>query len=172
MKEIRYRVVKKCIICEKKFLAKKDCKSRNQSFCGKQCYYNSLKGKKSTGKQLEALKTGRYKGKKIGGWKWTKESRVKVSGENGNNWQNGKTKVNIKIRNSLEMKEWKKEVLKRDSYTCQICGVKGGKLIVDHIKPFSLFPDLRFDINNGRVICKKCDLKSDTYGGRAIKIYV
>jgi hypothetical protein len=49
-------------------------------------------------------------------------------------------------------------------------GKKGGRIRADHIKPFCLFPELRFVVSNGRTICDECDLKSDTYGGRAIKV--
>lgn len=49
------------------------------------------------------------------------------------------------------------------------CGKRGGKLVADHIKPFFLYPELRFEISNGRTICKDCDLKQETYGGRATK---
>ena len=41
--------------------------------------------------------------------------------------------------------------------------VYGGKLNADHIKPFSLFPELRFDLNNGRTLCVECHKKTDTY---------
>jgi len=88
------------------------------------------------------------------------------------NWKGGETKENAKIRNSLEMKQWRRAVFERDNYICQICFKRGGRLVADHIKPFSLFPELRFELSNGRTICRDCDIKySDTYAGRAAKNY-
>ena len=120
-------------------------------------------------RRIESLKKGRYKGKKIGGWNWSKESRNKVKGRNSRMWEGGKTKKNFKIRNSWRMKRWKQQILKRDNYTCQECGQRGGRLVADHIKPFCRYQKLRFNLKNGRTICKKCDLKSKTYGSRALK---
>jgi hypothetical protein len=48
-----------------------------------------------------------------------------------------------------------------------VCGQIGGKLNVDHIKPFSLFPELRFDIKNGRTLCLLCHTKTDTFGPKS-----
>ena len=70
------------------------------------------------------------------------------------------------IRDSREYKEWRSAVYKRDNYTCQSCGDLGVKLHADHIKPFAYFPELRFDLSNGRTLCVPCHTKTPTYGGR------
>ncbi len=72
-----------------------------------------------------------------------------------------------KLRKTKEYKSWREKVFERDNYTCQFCGQKGGKLNADHIKPFAYFPELRFDVDNGRTLCKECHKLTDTYGWRA-----
>jgi 5-methylcytosine-specific restriction endonuclease McrA len=72
------------------------------------------------------------------------------------NWQGGKTSQNILFRQSLEYKEWRKSVMIRDDFTCQLCGQRGGKLHADHIKPFALYPKLRLVLENGRTLCVSC----------------
>lgn len=36
------------------------------------------------------------------------------------------------IRTLHEYKVWRKQIFKRDNYTCQLCGVRGGALEADH----------------------------------------
>ena len=55
---------------------------------------------------------------------------------------------------------WRKAVFERDNYTCQICRVRGKYLEADHIKPFAYFPELRFELTNGRTLCRKCHDKT------------
>lgn len=87
-------------------------------------------------------------------------------------WRGGITPINAKIRSSLEYRLWRRAVFERDNYTCIWCGVKNGdgKTIVlqaDHIKPFALFPELRFAIDNGRTLCKPCHQTTETFGEKA-----
>jgi 5-methylcytosine-specific restriction endonuclease McrA len=84
-------------------------------------------------------------------------------------WKGGLTGKNRLLRNSFESKEWRKQVYERDNYTCQICGIRSGKgikvlLEADHIKPWFSHPELRFEISNGRTLCKSCHRKTDTFG--------
>lgn len=87
-------------------------------------------------------------------------------GEKSYRWQGGITKVNDAIRKSVEYKLWRDAVFKRDKHTCRFCGQVGGTLHADHIKPFAYFPELRFAIDNGRVLCKDCHQKTETFGNR------
>ena len=110
-------------------------------------------------------------------YKLTLEQRKHLSeikkGDNNHFWKGGVCSENAKIRSSFEYKVWRESVFKRDDYTCVKCGARSGKgqkvyLNADHIKPFSLYPDLRFDLNNGRTLCKPCHLETKTFGRRAI----
>jgi len=89
-----------------------------------------------------------------------------LKGERHHNWKGGITTINEKIRKSLEYKLWRQAVFERDNYTCIWCGKRGETLNADHIKPFALFPELRFAIDNGRTLCVDCHRKTDTYGRR------
>jgi 5-methylcytosine-specific restriction endonuclease McrA len=72
------------------------------------------------------------------------------------------------------MKQWIQSVMKKDNYTCILCGQVGGKLCVHHIFPFGAIVEsyMRFHGNleyaglleyapfwnecNGVTLCKKC----------------
>ena len=77
---------------------------------------------------------------------------------------------------------WREDVLKRDDYTCQICGKRGGKLQVDHIKPFieiilknkisnydeAVRCNELWDIENGRTLCLPCHKNTSTFGSKVL----
>lgn len=108
------------------------------------------------------------------GRKFTIEHRTKLSkaqkGNKSHFWKGGVTNSNLLLRNSLEYRLWREAVFRRDDYICKWCGQRGGELNADHIKPFSLFPELRFAIDNGRTLCKECHKKTDTYAAKVKKI--
>ena len=121
--------------------------------------------KKISDANLLAVSEGRRK------TKHTKETRLKMSlsakkGSDSLLWKGGKTEVLDSVRNSSKYKIWRESVFERDDYTCQDCGVKGGRLQADHIKPFSLYPEFWFDIDNGKTLCVECHKKTNTFGAK------
>lgn len=133
-------------------------------------------GLKANKTQIDSLIGNKYRL----GIPHTQETKDKMSesrnGSKNSNWKNGVTPINRSIRTSKEFKEWRRQVFERDDYTCQNkeCGRRSGinnRVIIhaDHIKPFALYPELRFVLSNGRTLCKECHEKTDTYCGRTNK---
>lgn len=126
--------------------------------------------------ETRAKLSARNKGNKYWlGRKHSLETRKKMGlkGDRHPLWRGGISSEHVRIRNSAEYREWRKSVFERDQYTCVICGArtkKGlGKRVVlnaDHIKSFSRYPELRFDITNGRTLCFDCHKTTDSYGGK------
>lgn len=96
-----------------------------------------------------------------------KQTSKRQLGEKSHLWKGGLTSENRRLRNSCHYDNWRKAVFVRDDFTCQLCGVRGGKLCADHLKEWALYPALRFDINNGRTLCTSCHLTTENFGNRA-----
>jgi hypothetical protein len=93
-------------------------------------------------------------------------------GSRNGSWKGGITPTNQRERKSLNHKNWSRAVLRRDNFRCLDCGERAGSLEVDHIYPFSLFPRLRYVLENSRTLCKYCHRKTDTYGAKANRFTV
>lgn len=68
----------------------------------------------------------------------------------------GLTPKNEKGRKIRKYREWRTSVFTRDGFRCQICKKVGGKLNAHHIKNYSIFKNLRYDVNNGITLCLSC----------------
>ena len=131
---------------------------------------SSFKGKKHTeeakqkNREKHLGKPGYWTGKKrdpvsIESRKKSRESQLKrVAEGRHNNYKCGITPINHEARESLEYKLWREAVFSRDDYTCQKCKQKGGDLRAHHILNFATYLELRFAIDNGITLCKKCHL--------------
>lgn len=143
-------------------------KCRNEKYkhlcldCNKLIWRTSIRCKSCTAK----LKVKKAIG--LCGNPMTEEIKNKIgranSGSNSNFWKGGITHKNRQDRNSTKYKSWRKTVFERDNYTCQVCDKRGGRLDPHHIKPFSDYPELRFDIDNGKTLCHDCHKKTKSYG--------
>jgi hypothetical protein len=84
-------------------------------------------------------------------------------GENSPRWNGGTCSERHAAMSRKEYKLWRTAVFERDNYTCIWCGKRGGNLQADHIKPWALYPELRYAIDNGRTLCVECHKTTDTF---------
>ena len=138
-----------CKVCNKEL---EDYLSNKRSgLCSLKCYWQSKKGS-----------SGYWKGKSR-----SFEDRKKMSAgrkgltakEKHPKWKGGISSKYAIIRSSFEYKEWRRNVFKRDRFTCIMCGHRSKRrddIQADHIKRFADFPELRFEISNGRTLCVPC----------------
>ena len=132
----------------------------------------ALKGRKFTKEWIEKLKKS-HLGK---GHKQSEETKKRLSkahkGEKCNFWKGGVSKENERIRNGIESRLWREAVFARDNWTCQKCKTKGGKLHPHHIQNFAQFKELRFAIDNGITLCKKCHIEFHRIYGKIGRAHV
>ncbi len=138
--------------------ANKAGRKRDRSVCLK--ISKGLTGRKLTPKHIRNLKKSHVgKPSSHAGFKHSFEARKKMSmthqGVIDGEWAGFITNKNRSERNRFR-RDIVKIVLEGDNYTCQMCSARGGPLHVDHIKPWSKFPEKRFDIGNCRTLCQKC----------------
>lgn len=88
-------------------------------------------------------------------WSFGKK-RPEISGENHYNWRGGTGTERHRAMQSLEYRNWRDAVFAQDNYTCQICDEYGGYLNADHIKGWKNHPELRYEVANGRTLCRAC----------------
>lgn len=83
-------------------------------------------------------------------------------GSNAPNWKGGRTAEYKLIRGSIEWKIWREKVFKRDNYLCQMPSCTHSEKFLEphHIKKFSKYRNLRFDVNNGVTLCRVCHNKT------------
>ena len=85
--------------------------------------------------------------------KWNSENR---KGENHYNWNPNLTDEDRQDRRLIEgYNDCRKQVFERDNYTCQITGIKGGKLVMHHLNSYNSDKEHRTDVNNCITLLKE-----------------
>lgn len=174
-----------CLFCNKQFFKGVNTSKRSWEekckFCSKLCGNTYRRGKTNGRKGISPSEETRKKiGASLIGHKHTPETRLKMLGRRkgplNNKWKGGITPENKLIRQSPQYKQWRTAVFERDNYTCQMCGARNNKgvghsikLEADHIKPFSVYTNLRFDVSNGRTLCTTCHRTTPTWGVNYIR---
>lgn len=103
-------------------------------------------------------KFNRYKKSSMGmlGKKASKETRKKMSlSHGGTGIPIRPTKRYYHIRDKKYF-DWRTKVFERDNWTCQTCGKRGCYLEPHHIKGWSKYPKLRYEVGNGVALCYEC----------------
>lgn len=130
-----------------------------RKYCSRSCAHAAQVGKPShmAGKSTSEETKKKQRAAKLG-----------IRGEAHWNWRNGNRSERKKAMARDEYVQWRAAVFRRDDYTCQFCGERGRQLHADHIKPWATFPDLRYELSNGRTLCVPCHWKTETFPTRLI----
>jgi len=155
----------KCEICRMVFQRSKSKESKH-NFCSRKCYGKwktilaTIKCSNCDKEFVRQRKNRLYCSDKCQ-YESMKKPRPQLSGKKHWNWKGGITDELRLIRRSLEYRDWRFAVYKRDNYTCNYCKKKlrSGNIVAHHIKGFSEFEELRFDIDNGITLCRSCHKK-------------
>jgi hypothetical protein len=91
---------------------------------------------------------------------WNKGKHyLQICGENHWNWKGGVSIDHQRI-NTLEWNKTRKQIYKRDNWTCQICGLKNPRpLQCHHIIPYRVSQD--DSIENLITLCCSCHTKEE-----------
>ena len=124
-------------------------------------YKHSETTKKKIGEANKGKKSIKYwKGKKFSEHHKDKlsEAKDKFFENGGRPWNYIEDRSLLKKdnkRNDSAYREWSKSVKKRDNWKCKINNKDCfGKVIAHHILGWSLYPELRYQINNGITLCQ------------------
>lgn len=136
-----------CLNCKNNFTPHKT--SIAKKFCSRSCANKSRIGQPGWMAGLKGVRSG----KDHPMWGKTRKDMI---GDKNPNWKEGNSLKNKNARLGNELRHWRLEVFSRDNYTCQICNIKGKEMHADHINSWASYPELRYEISNGRSLCVPC----------------
>lgn len=135
----------------------------------RQCYSeNKLEKFIRTPEQIESQR------QKLLGRKYSVKHRLAISeghkravAENRHPFKKGDRPHKEADRKCLKYELWRQEVFLIKGRKCETCSAED-RLHVHHIKGFHNFPELRFDTNNGQILCISCHMKLHNAKSRCV----
>jgi|SRR3972149_769583 len=155
---LKGKVNKLCEVCKKEFSVYPV--FEKQRFCSRRCKGLFMRGKPSCmlGKKNPNASKNPQVFKK-GSIPWNK-GKEHLRGSKNPNWKGGIDEEHKRIKQTAEYKEWRNKIYKKYKWTCVECKIHCNSKIITahHIKEFYAYPEYRFDVNNGIVLCRKCHI--------------
>lgn len=126
-------------------------------------YWTGRKRSLETNRKISETKKGGIPWNKgLSGYKANISDEVRLernknnSGEKNYRWINDRSLVKVTDRehSNPRYKQWKKAVHTRDNNKCRIANEDcSGRMEAHHILPWSQSPELRYEVNNGIILC-------------------
>lgn len=162
-------LTKECARCGVAFSKPRSCGmpewTQTRKYCSRECQLAmTLKapGKSTWNKDMKGYSSDLPRGEE---WRRKMSAAQKGRpqphrrGENHHNWKGGISAHRRDLRD-LRYVQWREAVFARDDFTCLLCGVRGGDLEAHHIERWSENEDLRFEVDNGATLCRRCHRKT------------
>ncbi len=175
-KTTAFKTVKRgCLVCDTRLVFKSELDLKRKKYCSLGCL--GIANSRTTTSDLQKATIGLLnRGKKL-----SKETRKKLSlartGQKATlktreilriaqkkRWakhfeEHGRKETKPNLRGLAKYSHWRLQVHERDGFTCQQCGSIGGKIEAHHVLAYAKYPELRYDVDNGVTLCRKCHQK-------------
>ena len=143
-----------CQVCGARFL----CGRYRRKTCGESCRVKALSVYRKKACQTLEGKVQIREANKCAQRELIGKPNPCRAGVLSNFWKGGITLEAQCLRNKhqSELRTWREKVYTRDNYICRLCDERGGRLNAHHILSFALYPEYRFDVDNGVTLCRSC----------------
>lgn len=134
------------------YISRKELRKGGGQYCSRRCLTNSQRRViRSLCVQCSSpiLKTGR-------GHKFCTLHCLTTYRQMENHW-NWKGGIKKRDHQGPEYAAWRLAIFQRDAFTCQHCGdARGKNLRAHHVRFWTPYPSLRFEVDNGLTLCERC----------------